>query len=80
MTATGEITKNSTLATTFHKPAGEENPCFRFGYSPQKNFNHTQEKVSVSMKTDPINMIHTSQQSTKEGLNKDLGVGFVNSK
>ena len=26
----------NTLATTFHKPAGEANPYVRFGYGPQK--------------------------------------------
>ena len=32
--ATGEITKTGTLATTFRKPVGGENPYVRFGYVP----------------------------------------------
>ena len=63
--ATGEITKTGTLGMAFHKPTGEENPYVQFGYSPLKNFNHNLRQVSGSMKADPINMIHTSQQSTK---------------
>ena len=35
---TGEIKKTDNLATTFHKPAGEENPHVRFGYFPKKMF------------------------------------------
>ena len=33
---TDEITKTGTLATTFHKPAGEVNPYVLFGYGPLK--------------------------------------------
>ena len=51
---------------------GGENPYVRFGYSPLTICNHTQGKFSVSMNTDPINMIHISKQSTKEGLNEEL--------
>ena len=45
-----------------------------------ENFNRTQGQVSVSMNSDPLNMIHTIQQSTKEGLNKYLDGDFRNFK
>ena len=35
------------LAMDLLKPAGEANPYFRFGYGPQKIFNHTQGQVLV---------------------------------
>ena len=63
--ATGEITKNGTLTTTFHKPGGGAKLYIRFGYSQLKICNYTQVQVSGSMNTDPINMIHTSQKSAK---------------
>ena len=62
---TGEITKHSTPATTFHEPTGEEIPWVHFEYGPLKTCLHTRGQVSVSMNADPIIMIHTSQQSTK---------------
>ena len=77
---TGAITKTDTLATTFHKAAGEENQYVRFGYNPLKICNHTRGQVSVSMNTDPIIMIHTSQQPTKEDFNKELEGYFRPSK
>ena len=77
--ARGAITKTGTLAMTFHKPAGEANQYVRFGYGPLSICNHTQGQVLGSMNTDPINMIHTSQQSTKEGLNKELEGDFRSS-
>ena len=70
--ATGAITKTGTLATTFHKPAGEANMYVRFGYSPLKIFNHTWGQVSGIMNADTVNMIHTGQQTTKYGLNEEL--------
>ena len=70
--ATGTITKTVTLVTTFHKPAGKENPYVWFGYGPLTICYHTQGKVSGSMNANPINKIHTSQQSTKEVPNKEL--------
>ena len=45
---------------------------FRFGYGPLKICNNTLGKVSGSMNADSINMMHTSQQSTKEDLNEEL--------
>ena len=69
---TRETTKTGTLATAFHKPTGEENAYLRFVYGPLTIFNHTRGQVSGSMKSDPINMIHTSHQSTKEGLKNNL--------
>ena len=63
--ATGAITKTGTLATTFHKPEGEANPYVRFGCNPLKCFNHTQGQVSGSMNSDPVNMVHKSQKTTK---------------
>ena len=68
---TGAI-KTGILATNFHKPVGESNPYVWFGYGKLIICNHTQGQVSVSMNTDPIDMIHTSQQSTKEVLNEVL--------
>ena len=65
------ITKTGTFATTFHKTSGGwEVPYVCFGYIPLKNFNQTWGKVSGSMNSDPIKMMHTSQQSTKERFNK----------
>ena len=34
------------------------------------NCNHTQGQVSGSMNADPIDMVHISQESTKEGLDE----------
>ena len=68
MITTGEITKTGTLAKNVYKPAGEANPYVWFGYGPLTIFNNTRETVSESMDADPINMTHTSQHSTKEGL------------
>ena len=76
----GEITKPVTLTTTFHKPVGEENPQVWFGYGPLTIFQQTRGQVLGSMNADPINMIYTSQKSTKEGLNKELGGYFRSSK
>ena len=69
---TGAITKTRTLATTFHKLAGEGNPSVQIGYHPLKICNHTPEQVSGSMYADPISIMHTSQKSTKEGLNEEI--------
>ena len=44
-----------TLATTFHKPVGEENTYVCFGYVPQTIFLHTWVQVPGSMNADPIN-------------------------
>ena len=63
--ATGYITKNVTLATTLHKPAGEANPYVRFGYVLLEIFWHTQGQVSVPMNSDPINMTHTQVKNQK---------------
>ena len=49
------VTLNRNPHHTFHKPTGESNPYWLFGYVPHKIFNHTQGKVSVSMDSDPIN-------------------------
>ena len=77
--ATGAITNTGTLTTTFYIPAGEANPCVRFGYGPQTIFNHTRAQVSGSMNSDPINIMHTNQQSTKGGMKKELEVDFISS-
>ena len=50
---------------TFYKPTGEANLYVWFEYVPLTIFNHTLGQVSVSMNSDPINMIHKSQKSTK---------------
>ena len=52
---TGEITKNGTLTTTLHKPAGEANLYVRFGYGPLTIYNHTRGKVLGSTNDDPVN-------------------------
>ena len=70
--AKGTITKSGTLAMIFHKPVVEENPYIWFGYGPLIIYHHTRGQVSVPMNDDPINMIHTSQQSTKKGLKNIL--------
>ena len=70
--ATVAITKTSTLITTFHKPAEEENMYVQFGYVPLTICNNAQGQVLGSMNYYPINMIHTIQQSKREGLNKEL--------
>ena len=56
------ITKNDTLTMTLHRPAEEANPYERFGYGRLKICNNTGVQVSGSMNSDPINMLHTSQQ------------------
>ena len=70
--ATGEITKTGTLTTTFHTPVGKANLYVRFGCGPLEIFKYTRGQVSGSMNTYPINMINTSQKSTKEGLNEEF--------
>ena len=55
---------------TFHKPPGEANLCVRFGYVPLKQLHHALGQVSGLVNADPMNMIHTSQQSTKYGVNE----------
>ena len=77
---TGEITKTDTIKTTFHKHVGEKNTCDRFGYGQLKICNQNQGHVSGSMKAYPMNMIQTSQQSTKEGLDIELAEDFISSK
>ena len=72
--ATGETTKNGTLATTFHKPAGEENLFVRFQYVPQKICNHIQGKISGSINADLVNVkyrsiIHDENMITKTPKN-----------
>ena len=67
-----DINKKCTLATNFHKPEGVSNPYVWFGYGPLKICNQTRGQVSVSMNANPINIIHTSKKSTKEGLNEEL--------
>ena len=44
----------------------------RFGYGPLTIYNHAVVQVSGSMNADLLIIIHTSQKSTKEGLNKEL--------
>ena len=59
---TGEITKTGTLATNFHKLAGEANPYFWLVYGPLTIFQHTLGKVSILMNADIINMIDTIEK------------------
>ena len=72
--------KKITLATTFHNLTGGKNPYVQLGYIPLTVFYHARGQVSVSMDADPINMIHTSQQLSKEGLNEELDGDFRSSK
>ena len=72
-----ETKKTVPLATTFHKPVGGANMYVQFGYVPLKIWNYTQGQVSGSMNTNPINITHPSQQSTKEGLNDELEGDFI---
>ena len=41
-------------------------------YGPPTILYHTRGQVSGSMYADTISMIHTSQKSTKYGLNKEI--------
>ena len=72
LTETVTIAKTGIFTITFHKPVGEENPFVQFRYIPMKICNHTQGQLSGSIEAYPINMIHTSQQSTKEVLNEEF--------
>ena len=74
--STGAIKKTITIDMTFHNPAGESNMFVQFGYGPLTIFNESQGNFSGTMNADPINMIHTSQKSAKEGLHKDLEGDF----
>ena len=58
---------------------GRKSVC-PFVYSPQKIWNHTQRKVSVSMKYDPVNEINTRKQSTNELLWYELEVDCLSRK
>ena len=49
---------------------GGGNPFVQFGYVPLKIFCHNHGQFSVSMNAYTINMIHTSQQINKIGLEK----------
>ena len=57
------------LATTFYKPVGEVNVYVHFGYGPLKICSQNQGQVLGLMNYYPINIIHTSQESTKEWFN-----------
>ena len=59
---------------------GVGGPYVQFGYGLLKIWCHNQGQVSVLMNADPINMIPTSQQSTKEGLNEELEGYFYQAK
>ena len=59
---------------------GGVDPYVHFGYGPLKICLHTLEQVSGSMNNDPINLIHTSQQSTKQVLIKELEEDFISIK
>ena len=76
---TDKSNKTNTLATAFHKYAWEANTYVWFGYSPLKICNHTKGQVSGSMNSDPMNMIHTIKQSTKEVFNEELE-GYLRSR
>ena len=62
----------STLAKNFHKPTVEVSTYVRFVYGPLNIFNYTWGQVLGSMSADSINILHTSQQSTKEVLKEEL--------
>ena len=50
-----QLESTGTLATTFHKPAGEASPYVWFGFVLQTIFNHTREQVLVPMNSDREN-------------------------
>ena len=68
--AAGAMTKNDTLDTTFYRPTGEANMYIWFGYGPLIICNHTCGQVSLTMNSDPINIIHTSENFKKRWTNK----------
>ena len=74
---TGEIKKTGTVSTILHKTSEGENMYARFGYVPMKICNHIRGKVSGSINAYPINIIHTSKKSTKEGLNEEPKWDFI---
>ena len=78
--ATDAITNTVTLDTTLHKPSGKANMYVRFGYVSLTICNHTRGQVLGSMNNYPIDMMHRSQQPTKEGLKENLEEYFRNSK
>ena len=45
---------------------------YEFGYGPLEICNHTWGQVSGSINDDPINTIHTIQQSTNNAWMKNL--------
>ena len=59
---------------------GKQIHMYGLEYGPLTICYHTRVQVSVSMYADTMNMIHTSQKSTKEGLNEDIEGGFRNPK
>ena len=58
---------NVTLATTFYKPAGEEDPFVRFVYGPQKSSNTSKDKVQ-----DQLTLIRLMQ--TKRSIINDANI------
>ena len=52
---------------------GEANKYVRFGYGPEKKFNHTQGQVSVSMNADIVNLKYTGKWPIKWVLGYELG-------
>ena len=61
-----------TLATTFHKPTGEENLYVWFGYGPQKICNHTRGQVLVSTNADLVNAKKRSKINKVRMITKTL--------
>ena len=59
---TGAMTQTVTLATTFHKTAGEANKYLVLGYGPLTICNHIQGKDSGLLNADTINRIDKIQQ------------------
>ena len=74
------VTKNGTLATTFHYPLVGSNMYVRFVYGPKTIFNHARGQFSGSVNADPVNSIYTSQKSTKIGFCEELEGDFISSK
>ena len=73
---TGLILKRH-LRHDLPQACGGSKSIFPVWRQPLEIFYYARGQVSGSMKSDTINMIHKSQQSTKEGSNKELEGDFI---
>ena len=75
-----EIKKPSPSPQLYPSLQGKQIRMSSLEYSPLEICDHIRGKSSVSMYADPINMIHTSQQSARKGLNEYLEGYVINYK